>query len=118
MSELNSKREYWMNIINDFKRSGKTLNQYSIDNNLLIHQLGYWKRKYDAEKVQTDQAFIEIKNDNSINNDEPIKEVIDEPKDKLDCIIDIKIKEISISIKSNNIKSILSRLLNSIDNND
>ena len=52
-----NKSEYWHNVIADFMASGLTQIEYSRQNNLKLHNLGYWIRKHNTSF----NGFIEAK---------------------------------------------------------
>ena len=56
--ELEQKRSYWEQQIEQWQQSGLSQAEYCRRNNLKHHQLVYWKRRY--LKTQTDVSFAAV----------------------------------------------------------
>ena len=52
----------WRIIIDDFKKTNVTMKQYCELNDLKIHQLIYWKRKFKQKEEKSNQetSFIKV----------------------------------------------------------
>jgi hypothetical protein len=56
--ELEQKRRYWKNQIEQWQQTGLTQAEYCRRNNLKHHQLVYWKKRY--LKTQTEVSFAAV----------------------------------------------------------
>jgi transposase-like protein len=59
MTTKPSLKDLWIQRINDWKASGKTIQSWCKENGLREHQLYYWRRK--TASVDKSASFIEIK---------------------------------------------------------
>lgn len=61
MSDKPSKHTFWKNHIEQFRASGLSQQAYSDQNNLKVHQLVYWRRKFpESQPVKSSGGFVAI----------------------------------------------------------
>ena len=61
MSNKPSKHTFWHNHIEQFRASGLSQQAYSDQNNLKVHQLVYWRRKFlESQPVKSSGGFVAI----------------------------------------------------------
>ena len=51
--EKNQKRIKWRNIVNEFKKSGKSVPKWCESNGIKVHNLRYWLKKFNDETLIT-----------------------------------------------------------------
>lgn len=53
--------KYWSKKVAEFKRSGKTKEEWCKKKNITIKQFNYWLRQFSEEKTETQWLPVEIK---------------------------------------------------------
>ena len=67
--QLEQKRIYWKQQIEQWQQSGLTQAEYCRRNNLKHHQLVYWKKRY--LKTETDVSFAAVKLEDLLDTPAP-----------------------------------------------
>lgn len=57
-------RQYWSKKVEDFKRSGKTKEEWCQKKDVSLRQFSYWLRQFSEETTETQWLPVEIKPDN------------------------------------------------------
>ena len=61
MSDKPTKHAFWQNHIEQFRAWGLSQQAYSDQNNLKVHQLVYWRRKFlENQPVKSSSGFVAI----------------------------------------------------------
>ena len=63
--QLEQKRTYWKQHIDDWQQTGLTQTEYCRRHNLKHHQLVYWKKRF--LKTETDVSFVSLKFDDLLD---------------------------------------------------
>ncbi len=63
--QLEQKRTYWKQHIDDWQQTGLTQTEYCRRHNLKHHQLVYWKKRF--LKTETDVSFVPLKLDDLLD---------------------------------------------------
>jgi len=90
--------EYWTAVITNFIASGLSQKEYAKINNLKIHSLGYWYRKFNSSF----SGFIEVVDSKS------------NQQDSLNSSIEITFNKIKIVIKDSYNEDLLLKLMRTI----
>ena len=61
MKEIEERRNYWKNHVDDFFKSEMTQAEYCRERDLKVWQFGYWRRKFEGNGDKSGVQFMELK---------------------------------------------------------